>query len=94
MSIKTSEGTGQQVYTNQTFAKPFIPRNGQYNPETFTNSALNMYNKRLFQAPTNYIGFQTLRPDNMYPNRQHTPMTNQVPNVPILTTEPIPKLYH
>lgn len=99
MSIKTSEGHGQQVYANLAYSKPNIPKNGNpfYNPSTYMNSTLNNYGKRSFMKPDNFIGITSCRPANMQPNRQHTPKMNRDPikeGLPILQTPPIPKLYN
>ena len=99
MSIRTSEGSGQQTYVNVAYSKPLTPRDGNHllNPSIYMNSKLNMYNKRLFQAPNNFIGFKGLRPANMQPNRQQTPHMNRQPakeGIPILKTEPVPRTFH
>lgn len=92
-------GNGQQQSTNLAYSKPLIPRDGTfaYNPETYTNSQLSMYGKRSMIAPNNFIGVKTLRQDNMQPNRQHTPSAMvwdpEKEGIPILRTQPIPKMY-
>jgi hypothetical protein len=95
----TKDGTGQQVSSNMAYSKPFIPRNGNpyYNPSQYINSKLNMYGKRAFIAPNNFIGIKSVRPPNMQPNRQHTPSAMvwqpEKHGIPILTTPPIPKTF-
>ena len=98
MSIKTSDGTGQQVYANLAYSKPYIPKDGNpfYNPSTYLNSGLNNYGKRSFMKPNNFIGVKMCRPANMQPNRQQTPKMNRDPikeGFPILRTPPIPMTY-
>jgi hypothetical protein len=91
------DGSEQSANGNLTFARPRISRNGnQYlNPETYLNSQHTMPNKRTPIKPDNFIGFKTLRPDNMQPNRQHTPTSLNPPvTIPILKTAPIPKIYN
>ena len=91
-------GQTQQDQTNRVYAKPFIPKNGNYNPETYLNSQLNMGNKRTPIKPDNFIGFKTLRPDNMQPNRQHNPSgmvwDPVAQGVPVMKTQPIPKMFN
>lgn len=97
MSIQSREGSGQQVSHNLAYSKPFISTNGNpyYNPETYLHSYLNNYNKRTPMKPDNFIGFTSLRPDNMHPNRQHIPSALNPPiTVPIMHTQPVPKVYH
>lgn len=99
MSIQTREGSGQQTYQNLAYSKPLIPRdgNGLYNPSQYMNSQLNMYGKRSFIAPNNFIGMKSFRPPNTEPNRQQN-SSSMVwdpvkEGIPILTTPPIPKMY-
>lgn len=97
MSIQSREGSGQQVSQNLAYSKPLIPENGNglYNPSAYTNSQLNNYNKRTPMKPDNFIGFNSLRPANMHPNRQHLPSALNPPiTVPIMHTQPVPKVYH
>jgi hypothetical protein len=93
-------GFDQEFSENMVYAKPFISRNGNpyYNPETYLNSQLNMGNKRTPIKPDNFIGFKTLRPDNMQPNRQHNPSglvwDPVAQGVHIMQTQPIPKMFN
>jgi len=100
MSIQTREGSGQQVPFNLAYSKPLIPKNGNpyYNSSQYINSYLNMYGKRSFIAPNNFIGTMHQRPDNMQPCQTYIPSKlNRDPvkeGLPILQTPPIPKIYH
>lgn len=96
MNILPRDGAGQEIGHKMTITKPFISSNGnQYiNQETYVNSQLSMGNKRTPIKPDNFIGFKSFRPDNMQPNRQHTPSALNPPvTVPILTTQPIQKMF-
>lgn len=89
-------GQEQQLPINVAYAKPLIPRNGNpyYNPETYLNSQLNMLNKRTPIQPSNFIGFKSLRPDNMMPNMQHKPTALNPPiTVPVMQTQPVPRVF-
>lgn len=91
------DGAAQEYTVNMTYVKPLIPRNGNpyYNPESYLNSQLNMGNKRSPIQPDNFIGYKAFRSDNMHPNRQHIPTALNVPiTVPILMTQPVPKIYN
>lgn len=96
MNVIPRDGGGQETGFRMMITKPNISTNGNpyYNPETYLNSQLNMYNKRTPYKPDNFIGFKSLRPDNMQPNRQHIPSALNPPiTVPILTTPPVPKVF-
>lgn len=94
------DGGGQESDYRMTISKPYIPRDGNpyYNHETYTNSQLNNYGKRSMIRPDNFIGFKSLRSDNMFPNRQHIPsglVWDPIKQgIPILQTTPIQKSYH
>lgn len=97
MNLGTRDGSGQETGFKMTITKPFIPKNGNpyYNPETYTNSQLNMGNKRTPIKPDNFVGFNMLRQPNMQPNRQHqSGALNPPVAVPILHTQPIQKVFH
>jgi len=96
-ALEARDGSGQETGHVMTITKPHISRNGNpyYNPEAYINSHLNMYNKRTPIKPDNFIGFKSLRADNMHPNRQHLPSALNAPiTVPIMRTQPIPKTYN
>ena len=97
MNTNTS-GTGQLAPRNMTYAKPFIPKDGHglYGLEEYINSSLNMGNKRTPIKPDNFIGFSSLRPPNMQPNKQHYPAALNPPiQVPFMSTmSPAPKIFH
>ncbi len=87
-----SQATGQG--TMDTFAnyKPYNKTKGQYNPSTDLNSSLYRANKRPLYAPTNFIGVDTIRPDNLQPTRTYNPSGIKgpyTPTVPILRTMPV-----
>lgn len=88
------DGSSQGVI-DDVITKPFISRNGNnlYNPETYLNSQLSMYNKRTPIQPSNFIGIKRLRNDNIESNRQHSPYMNHINNFPILRTPEIPIIY-
>jgi hypothetical protein len=90
-------GQDQQLPINVAHSKPLIPRNGNpyYNPETYLNSQLNMGNKRTPIKPDNFIGFKSFRNDNMMPNMGHKPTALNPPiTIPVMTTQPVPKIYN
>jgi hypothetical protein len=99
MNIPARDGAGQenQPMPYRAYTKPSFSRNGfaLLNPETYVNSQLHNYNKRLPQRPDNFIGFQILRHPNEFPNMQHRPTgLNHPITVPLLETEPAPKIFH
>lgn len=53
----------------------YKPKNnpGYYNPNDEMQSSLYRANKRPFIAPLNFIGKNTIRPDNMQPVRTYNP---------------------
>ena len=93
------DGSGQQISKNLAYSKPLIPKNGNnlYNPSQYMNTYLNMYGKRSFIAPDNFIGMKSLRPSNMQPNQQHTPSSlvwePLKQGIPILSTQPIQRKF-
>lgn len=75
--------------------KPFNKK-GTFNPNVEMNSSLNRANKRLPYAPTNFIGVNSIRPDNLQPTRTYNPSGIKgpyTPKVPILHTMPVQAKY-
>jgi hypothetical protein len=92
--IQNRDGVSQQVEQSKAYCKPTISPVGQYNPSTYMNSQLNMLGKRPMMKPDNYIGMIHCRPPNEHPNSQHTPTLARNPTIPILSTPPVPKVFH
>lgn len=64
---------------------------GYYGRDTDMNSGL-YKQRRPNYAPTNFIGVNTIRPDNMQPTRTYLPHGIKgvyVPDVPIMKTLPV-----
>jgi len=81
----------QGMQDSRAFFKP-SHKPGTYNPNVEMKSSLYMANKRMPYAPTNFIGVNTIRPDNMQPTRTFKPAGINgpyVPTVPIMTTQPV-----
>lgn len=97
MNLLVKDGSSQEEHFKSSITKPFISRNGDslYNPETYINSGLNMFNKRSPYQPSNFIGIKRLRDDNVEDNRGNKPYMNHVnpKDFPILKTPPNPLIY-
>jgi hypothetical protein len=87
---KLAHGKSQGALNTPADYKP-VSTKGFYNPNVEMMSSLYMP-RRLNYAPTNFIGVNTLRPDNMQPTRTYLPHGINgvyVPDIPIMKTLPV-----
>lgn len=92
---KLSTAHSQGALNTPASYKP-IKKLGFYNPNNEMQSSLYRANKRLPNAPTNFIGINSIRPDNLQPTRTYNPSGIKgihTPDVPLMRTMPVQPKY-